>query len=172
MHEETSPNADSVAWFLNEVAPKLRERLAEPVRISVVGVNGSPRVAARAGAEVEVTGPVQDLTGFYDRARLFVAPTRFGAGIPLKAYHAAAHGLPLVCTSLVARQLGWQDGVELLVADDPQAFAARCAELYRDARLWRSLRHNALDRIRAECSREAFLAKLAEILRAASPGAA
>ena len=107
---------------------------------------------------------VADVQPFFDRARIFVAPTRFGAGIPLKVYQAAGFGLPVVCSSLVAEQLGWRDGVDLLVADTPDAFADRCRALYSDENLWMQLRQSALERVRAECSPQAFERTLADAL--------
>src|SRR5262249_3775778 len=162
-----SPNGDSVLWFLNEVLPLVREGLGAPAPFRVVGVNRSPRLARSAAPDVEVVGAVDDVAPFYDAARVFVAPTRFRAGIPLKAYHAAAHGLPIVCSELVASQLGWRPGRELLVARDAIGFARCCLELYRDAALWQSLRAAALERVRAECSRSAFRERLDGILREA-----
>ena len=66
---------------------------------------------------------VDDLTPLYDDARVFVAPTRYSAGISLKVIEAAARGVPIVCTPLVARQLGWISGEELLTAETPAEFA-------------------------------------------------
>ena len=37
-------------------------------------------------------------TILYDRARLFIAPTRFASGLPHKIHEAAAFGLPVVTT--------------------------------------------------------------------------
>ena len=169
IHEDASPNADSVVWFASDVLPLVREALGMAVPFRIVGLNRSPRVArlSRAGSGIELVGPVDDVAPEYDRARLFVAPTRFAAGIPLKAYHAAAHGVPIMTTPLVAAHLGWEPGRDLLVGDGAQALALRCAEAYRDPQLWRRLRDGALSRIRAQCSRTEFRDRLAAILREA-----
>ena len=165
IHDDTSPNADSVLWFVNDVLPLVIEELGRPVPFRIVGLNRSPRVAALACPGVEVHGPADDIRAFYDRARLFVAPTRFAAGIPLKAYHAAAHGLPIVCTPLVASHLGWEPGRDLLAGAGARAFAQRCAELYGDVRTWERLRAGALARVEKECARTAFQDRLAAILQ-------
>ena len=165
IHEDASPNADSVLWFARDVLPLVRAALGTAVPFRIVGLNRSPRVAGLAPAGVELCGPVEDVAPFHDRARVFVVPTRYAAGIPLKAYHAAAHGLPIVATPLVAAQLGWEGGRDLLVGDGAHELALRCAELYRDAGLWRSLRDRALSRVRAECAPAAFRDRLALILR-------
>ncbi len=166
MHEDLSPNADSVHWFASEVLPRLSERHPD-VGLTVAGLNRSARVAALAGPGVAVRGAVEDLAPLYGAARVFVAPTRFGAGLPLKCLEAAARGVPIVCTSLAARQLGWRDGEELLVADDPGAFAEACAALLTDDALWRRLRCAALARVAVTASLEAFTGAMRELLAAA-----
>jgi glycosyltransferase involved in cell wall biosynthesis len=107
---------------------------------------------------------VNDLTPIYNRARLFVAPTRFSAGIPLKVCEAAAYGLPVVATSLTGMQLGWNHEQELLLADTPQDFASACVRLYGDPRLWNRLRDNLINRVKRDFSPEAFSKQLQQII--------
>ena len=164
IHEERSPNGDSVLWFIEKIFPLIRARLGDDVTYTVAGVNNSERIAAMAGGPIRFVGRVDDLTPLYDESRVFVAPTRFAAGIPHKVHEAAARGVPFAVTSLLARQLGWNDGVEVLVADDPAGFAARCVDLYTNAALWKRLRKAALGRVRLECSTYAFESTVKEIL--------
>jgi glycosyltransferase involved in cell wall biosynthesis len=115
-------------------------------------------------ADVTVRGEVDDLTPLYDRARVLVAPTRFGAGIPFKVHHAAAHGLPVLATPLPAAQLGWTDGDELLVGADPAQLAAQACRLHEDEALWTALRHRALDRVTRDCAPGEFRRRLSDVL--------
>ncbi len=156
LEEAWNPNVDGLAWYLEEVHPRLVERLGDGARISVVGRVGDVELPEPEGARF--LGRVDDLAPLYDRHRVFVAPTRFAAGIPKKVTSAAAHGVPVVATSLLARQLGWRDGVEIADGgdNDPERFAERLVELYGDAGLWRTLRENALERVRREHGREAL----------------
>jgi lipopolysaccharide biosynthesis protein len=71
----------------------------------------------------------------------------------------------VVATSLVAKQLGWEDGTELLVADAPEAFARQCARLHADPTLWQRLREAALVRVQADCDPAGFRENLIRILR-------
>ena len=54
---------------------------------------------------VTCLGPVPDLTDEYARARVFIAPTRFAAGIPFKVHEALSYGLPVVGSRLISEQL-------------------------------------------------------------------
>src|SRR6516162_2232033 len=82
---------------------------------------------------VRLLGQVEDLRPLYDRARLFVSPIRFSAGIPIKVLEAAAAGLPVVGTELMATQLGWKPGVEIEAADNPAQMARKAVALYKNA---------------------------------------
>lgn len=166
VYDEVSPNGDSLLWFLDEIYPKLQGRLGSQAAFTFAGLNNAKKLAAIKQAGVTLAGVVPDLTPFYNQARVFVAPTRYSAGLPMKVHEAASRGLPVVGTSLLAGQLGWKDGQDMLVADNAQGFADVCIQLYTDPALWSRIRENALERVRKECSPEAFLAKLKAILDA------
>ena len=166
LDEEDGPNVDSVLWFVREVLPRLRARLDVNVAVDLAGATALPAVLELAVPGVRVLGQVEDLPELYSRARIFIAPTRFAAGIPFKVHHAAAHGLPVVATSLLAGQLGWQSGRELLTADDADGFAEACGRLYCDPELWQRLRSAALDRVAQDCSQAHFDSALAAALDA------
>jgi glycosyltransferase involved in cell wall biosynthesis len=164
VHHEATPNGDSLIWFLEQVFPKVQERLGSDVPLTIAGINNSERIRELAGPAVRITGHLPDLTELYAHTRVFIAPTRYAAGIPHKVHEAAARGLPVVATPLIATQLGWKDGVELLVGADAGEFAAKCIELHKDGKLWARLRNTSIERIRTECSQEQFKRRLREIL--------
>jgi glycosyltransferase involved in cell wall biosynthesis len=159
---DPSPNGDAVQYFAREVLPLVRQKV--DCEFYIVGPNEIKAIWEMESKFVHVVGKVEDLTPYYNRSRLFVVPTRFSAGIPLKLVEAAAHGLPAVVTPLTALQLGWQEDRDLLVGHNPQDFANKVIDLYTDHRLFDSLRLNALDRIRQEYSPELFRKTLEHIL--------
>jgi hypothetical protein len=159
------PNSDAVIWFVDHVLPRLRTRLGPQVSFQLAGMTGAPLVVARKNVGLGILGAVPDLTDVYARARVFVAPTRFAAGIPLKVYDAAARGVPAVITPLLADQLGWTHDHEVLVAETPEAFAVACLRLHGDAALWQRIRANAVARVADDCSPERFDRIVAEIVR-------
>jgi GT2 family glycosyltransferase/glycosyltransferase involved in cell wall biosynthesis len=164
IHEEASPNGDSMIWFLEEILPKIHAELGSDIPFTIAGVNKSERVKQLATSSVKIVGHVRDLTEIYDAARVFVAPTRYAAGIPHKVHEAAARGLPIVATPLLASQLGWEDGNPFLVGNDSDSFARKCIELHRNSALWEKLRNAGIERIRTECSVEVFEANLKDCL--------
>jgi len=163
----TTPNADSLRFFANDIAAHLDPSPA--FDLTVTGA-GSARLVHLEG-RIRGVGAVPDLRAYYERARVLVAPTRFAAGIPLKVIDAARHGLPVVGTSLVARTLGWTHGEEMLVADDAMLFAQHCRELVANDALWHHIRERALAAVRRDFAPETFDATIeAELARAFARG--
>lgn len=159
-----SPNADSVVWFVEKVLPLIRARLKEPFKFIIAGTNSRKVLDGLQCDHVEVMGRVDDLSQLYNACRVFVVPTRYAAGIPYKAHHAAAHGIPLVATGLIGDQLGWVHEQDVLIADSAEDFAAQCVRLYTDEELWNRLRASAAERIKIECSHEAFIERVRTII--------
>lgn len=158
------PNADAILWFCDQVLAKLQRKVDGTLKLIVAGINNLPRTGLLATSSVVFAGVVPNLESLYNEARLFVAPIRYSAGIPLKVYDAAAHGLPVVATPNLAVQLDWQHERDLLVAESANEFVDQCARLYSDALLWDRLRSGALRRVGTDCSIDAFALKLKSIV--------
>lgn len=168
IHRMDSPNYDSLCWMVDDVLPLVEKELGWETRLTVVGYT-APEVTLdrfRDHPRVTLRGGLANTTQVYDSHRLFVAPTRIGAGTPYKVYEAASYGLPVVATELLRHQLGWEDGADLLAADvtDPALFARQIVRLYRDEALWTQLRETALQRLQRENSREDYAAAIQSVL--------
>lgn len=155
LRDDASPNVDSLLWFIINVLPLIEQRIPG-IQLHVVGDNSAPSLAAVEVDAVRFRGRMGSIDSLYDACRVFIAPTRFAAGIPHKVHEAAAKGLPSVTTALLAAQLGWQDEAELLVADAAKDFAEQCVRLYQDQPLWEQIRQRGLDAIREDCSTSRF----------------
>ena len=163
-----SPNFDGLCWFVDEVLPLIEQELGYETRLTVVGFmgDGVNLDRFRDHARITLRGEVADTIPLYDAHRVFVAPTRFAAGVPYKVHEAASYGVPVVATTLLGEQLGWENQRDLLCADpsDPEAFARHVLALYRSEALWTSVRAAAAERIRADCVQEAYAQALGNIL--------
>ncbi len=164
MDADLSPNVDGMIWFSHQIAPLLSREHHLDWHLDAIGRADAWDLRRINLAAIRWHGPVIDPAAFYNCARVFIAPTRFAAGIPHKIHEAAARGVPVVATSILAQQLGWTDGHDLLVADSPEDFAAQIARLYQDEDLWHRLRNNAFTRVKADCAPEKFRKVLSVML--------
>ena len=100
-------------------AARVEQALGWETRLTVAGFTDRRVSLARFREQPRITlrGMVEDIEPLYDAHRIFVAPTRYAAGMPYKVHEAASFGLPVVASELLRRQLGWQSGRDLLVAE-------------------------------------------------------
>ena len=150
MEEDGTPNVDSAMWFTSEVLPLINADRKERVKLYLIGKNGAKALRKINSPDVVLLGAIDDLTDWYNNFRIFVAPTRFAAGIPLKVLEASAHGIPVVLTPILAKQMSWRHEQEVLVGDTAAEFAGQCKRLYNDKELWQQLREKAINRIVSE----------------------
>jgi glycosyltransferase involved in cell wall biosynthesis len=158
-----SPNEDAVLHFVKDIFPQIRGPLGS--HLFIVGTNHLESIKALESDSLTVTGYVEDLRVYYERARVFVVPTRFAAGIPLKLLEAMSHGIPAVVTPLVALQLGLSEGEGVLIGRDDGDFAKKTIELYRNEGLWDELGKKALEHVRVHCDPEKMKRHLDRIIK-------
>ncbi len=124
------PNEDAMTYFCHDILPLVVEQ--EPhVRLSIVGRAPTPAVRALASDRVEVTGTVDDVRPYIDRAAVYVVPLRIGGGTRLKIFEAMAMGRAVVSTTVGAEGLPVVDGTHAIVADEPRTFADAIVSLLR-----------------------------------------
>jgi len=78
-----------------------------------------------------LVGFVSDVVSRIDGAALMVVPLRGGTGIKVKMVEGMFAGLPIVATSIAAEGIGVAHGREVMIADDPEAFARCVIELLK-----------------------------------------
>lgn len=122
------PNIDAARWLCEQVRPLLGE-----VTIAIVGSRPGPEVRALSElAGVTVAGDVPEVTWWYARSRIAVAPLRIGGGTRIKIAEALAHERPVVATPTGAAGLAVGEPNGILVAETAPEFAAACRALLGD----------------------------------------
>jgi glycosyltransferase involved in cell wall biosynthesis len=152
-----APNTDAAVVLVTEIMPVVWERVPD-ARVAIIGHGAPPAVVGLAGPRVEVAGHVPDLAPYWGRARMSVAPLRFGAGLKGKILTSLAAGVPVVTTAVGNEGIDLVDRLHALVADEPAAFAAAVVELLEDDDLARTLAENGhrfvVERFSVEGARE------------------
>jgi glycosyltransferase involved in cell wall biosynthesis len=129
------PNADAALWFLDTIWPSVL-RAVPDATFTIVGKHPSRELRRRAdGERVIVTGLVDDVRPWIERAAVCVAPLRVGGGMRIKILQAMAMGKAIVSTSLGAEGIDVEDGREAFLADSPELFGRRIVDLLQDASL-------------------------------------
>lgn len=163
-------NQDGADYMVREILPRIRETLSAPVSLALVGKDPPARVQALADPpDVVVTGWVEDLVPWYRDAHAVVVPLRIGSGTRIKVIEALNFGRPVVSTSLGVDGLGLSDGVDVLIGDSPEHFAAACCRALSDHALRDSLIANGRRKLFADLSYTRACETLAELI--GEPGA-
>jgi GT2 family glycosyltransferase len=130
-----TPNVDAALWLCNDIMPVVWRRVPN-MTVALLGSGPPPAVTDLRSERVRVTGFVADVGPYFEDARLFVAPLRYGAGMKGKIGHALSFGLPLVTTTVGVDGYDLTDGVNCAIADDTRSFALAIVKLYSDRELW------------------------------------
>lgn len=126
------PNVEGVEWFAREVFPKVRASRPD-ARFAIVGSRPNRQVQALAQLPgVIVTGFVDDVRVWLERADVCVAPLQIARGIQNKVLEAMAMGKPVVATPQAHEGIAAQAGVDLLVAGPAGEFAQTVLALLAD----------------------------------------
>ncbi|WP_250452128.1 methyltransferase domain-containing protein [Caballeronia sp. ATUFL_M2_KS44] len=159
------PNVDAVTFLVNDIWPKVIARLPH-AKLDIVGSNVTPEVQALhdPARGVTIVGFVENLDGVLERARLSVAPLRFGAGIKGKVVSSLLHGLPCVLSRVASEGMGLVNEEHVLEGDDAEEIANAIIRLHEDEALWNRLADAGFAAAMAEYSVESVAAKMASLL--------
>lgn len=130
------PNAAGIIWFAREVWPQVSAQCPDAV-LTVIGKNPPAELSAVAG--IEVTGYVDDPKPYLRETAVFIVPLLAGGGMRVKILDAWCWGLPVVSTTIGAEGIGYTEGRQLILADDPAEYALAVARVLQNRSLADSL---------------------------------
>lgn len=108
------PNIDSANVLINKIAPLVWQQVPD-ARFVLAGRRPEDSIQALAGPRVEVLANVPSVVEVFQGADVAVFPDEHGVGIRNSVREALAAGLPVVATSVAARE---QDAHPLLTVED------------------------------------------------------
>ena len=137
-------NRDAVLYFWREIYPFIQKNNPE-VKMIFVGTAPPKEIADAAtnNEQVRVTGFVDDIRPYIEEAAVMVVPIRIGSGTRLKILDAMGMGKAIVSTAVGCEGLNVSDGKDILIADDPEDFAAKTNGLLKDKETRHKLEVNA-----------------------------
>lgn len=136
-------NYHAMQFFVKEIFPLIRKVVPEIVLTITGAVEGVDTASLKAVDGIQLSGYVEDIRSLVASATVCVVPIRQGSGTRLKLLEAMALGTPVVATEKGAEGLDVVDGQHLLIADEPEHFAAQTIALLRNDELRERLRLNA-----------------------------
>lgn len=134
LHE---PNWDAVRYLKESIWPMIRLKLPA-AELHIYGAYPSDKVFQLHNEKEGfiIKGRAVDAYEVIGKAKVLVAPLRFGAGLKGKLLDAMTTGTPSVTTSIGAEAMNGEYPWPGAVKDDPQAFAEACVDLYTNESVW------------------------------------
>jgi glycosyltransferase involved in cell wall biosynthesis len=133
------PNVDALDFFATDILPHVR-RASPSVPIQWIGsATAEERRHYLGRYGIDVTGYVDDVRPLMEQAACHIVPLRAGGGTRLKILNSWAMGKPVVSTAIGCEGLDAVDGRNILIRNDPKAFAEAMHAVMLDAALARRL---------------------------------
>jgi glycosyltransferase, family 1 len=136
------PNVIAVLYFVNKIFPSLCVEFPD-LQFIIVGANPDKRIQKLASHDnITVTGYVDSIELFYQKATIVVAPMLTGAGIQNKIIQAMSYGCCVMTTSIGAEGLNIRNN-EIAIFDEDQQMKDGILFLLNNPELRRKMGINA-----------------------------
>ena len=142
LHE---PNWNAVQYLKESIWPLIRKELPE-ASMQIYGAYPSQKVLQLHNPKERflVLGRAKNAFEVVSKARVVLAPLRFGAGAKGKLIEAMQCGTPSVTTTIGAESMNGDLAWNGLIADDPKAIVKAAVGLYQDENLWHQGQQNGM----------------------------
>lgn len=126
------PNVTAVRFFARDVMPWLRERYPD-VKFTIVGIRPKAEVIELGRLPgVEVTGFVESLAPYFERATAVVAPMLSGSGVQNKILEALGHGCYVLTTPIGFEGIESLGDVVDVIEPDAEAWVDAISGLFEN----------------------------------------
>ena len=131
------PNVDSVLYLKKEIWPLIKKQLPQ-AQLYIYG-NYAPQHILELHNQKQgfyIMGWADSVAHVMQKARVCLAPLRFGAGLKGKLLDAMLYGTPGVTTSIGAEGMYGDLPMPGVIADTPESFAELSVAIYSDKIKW------------------------------------
>ena len=145
------PPNESAALWAAEIISLYNETADEPIGLDIVGADPpAPVKQLHDGERIRVAGYVPSLDAFFEDAKFFLAPMRYGAGVKGKVCEAICRGLPILTNRIGNEGINLRNGREAFLAESSSEFASAIQAICSDEIDLNTVRNNALDALLKE----------------------
>jgi len=142
------PNQEAMEYFLRQIWPRVVAQ-APDVNLQVVGRKPPEWLneVARMDRRIQVTGFVDDVRPYFQKAAVCICPILSGGGTRLKILDSFAMGVPVVATFFAASGLSLEHDKHLLLAGTGEQFVQYTLHLLSDLSLRSRLASAGAERV-------------------------
>ena len=151
------PNVDSVLYLKKEIWPLIKKQLPQ-AQLYIYG-NYAPQHILELHNQKQgfyIMGWADSVAHVMQKARVCLAPLRFGAGLKGKLLDAMLYGTPGVTTSIGAEGMYGDLPMPGVIADTPERFAELSVAIYSNKIKWQQNAQRGIEIIKARYNGKAI----------------
>ena len=142
LHE---PNWNTVQYLKESIWPEIKRQFPEAI-LKVYGAYPSQKVLQLHQPKngFFIMGRAEDANEVVKKARVVLAPIRFGAGLKGKLLEAMQCGTPSVTSTIGSEAMHTDLRWNGFITDDVEEFTKHAVSLYQDKKLWQQSQRNGI----------------------------
>lgn len=156
------PNVIAVKYFVKNVFPIILKSVPQ-TKFYIVGNRPTDEVKALQTDNVIVTGFVEDVWKYLEKASVVVVPMRTGSGLQNKILEGLSVGGCVVASDICTQGLIQEEGMPF-VSNNDNTMAKQIVDLLKDKDLRKSVSKQSFDYVCRNYSYEVVRAKIKEII--------
>ena len=125
------PNVDSVVYLVNNIMPLVWKKFPN-INLVIAGAQPTSKVLKLKSDKVLVTGWVEDISEYYSKSKIFIAPMQIGTGLQNKLLEAMAMKLPCITSQLANNALGATTNENILIGNNEKEYTDHIINLIED----------------------------------------
>ncbi|WP_317130381.1 glycosyltransferase [Antarcticibacterium arcticum] len=160
-----APNVDAVVYLKEAIWPLIHKQIPD-AKMEIYGAYPSARIEQLGDPKFNfnIKGRVKDAAEVVRKARVSLAPLRFGAGLKGKLAEAMINGTPNVTTSVGAEGMNGSLDWNGVITNDPEEFANAAVNLYNAPREWQQAQNRGFEIINTRFTKKVFYESFRERL--------
>jgi glycosyltransferase involved in cell wall biosynthesis len=135
------------------------------LKLCICGAHPVPAIKALERDNIHVTGWVDDMSKYYAKSKIFVAPMQLGTGLQNKLLEAMAMKLPCVTSYLAGKPLeGATHNQELLICNNVDEYIEGISKLLTNKPFFKTIAENGFKFVKTYYNWEEVGRKLEEVM--------
>ncbi len=164
LHE---PNWNAVQFLKESIWPLIKKKLPE-ASMQIYGAYPFQKVLQlhKPSEGFLVLGRAENAETVVQKARVVLAPLRFGAGAKGKLIEAMQCGTPSVTTTVGAESMNGDLPWNGFIADEVQEIANAAIQLYQDKTIWQQAQKNGIEIVNKRYAKSSFAVPFVKHIKA------
>lgn len=138
--EDHAPNKDAINWYVNDIAPLIKEY--SNIKLHIIGKWSKTSIKNFSNNSIYFSGFIDDIIS-YCKNSIMLVPVRTGSGIRTKILYAMAQGIPVISTSVGCEGILVEDNKSIIITNTASDFSDKIKKMLNDSELRHKLKTEA-----------------------------